>query len=47
MEVEALHGALVRSADRHGIAVPVSRAIYAILKPWSLRNLRDTDSTRP
>ena len=43
MEVEALHGALIRSADRHDIAVPVSRAVYAILKPWSLKNLRDTD----
>ena len=43
MEVEALHGALVRLADRHDIAVPVSRTVYAILKPWSLKNLRDTD----
>jgi 2-dehydropantoate 2-reductase len=43
MEVEALHGALVRLADRHDIEVPVSRAVYGILKPWSLKNLRNTD----
>jgi 2-dehydropantoate 2-reductase len=43
MELEALHGALVRLADRHDIAVPVSRTVYAVLKPWSLKNLRDTE----
>jgi 2-dehydropantoate 2-reductase len=43
MELEALHGALVRLADRHDIVVPVSRTIYAILKPWSLKSLRNTD----
>ncbi|MGH2779044.1 MAG: ketopantoate reductase family protein [Actinomycetota bacterium] len=38
MELEALHGTIVRRARRHGIPVPVSQAIYAILKPWAVRN---------
>jgi 2-dehydropantoate 2-reductase len=38
MELEALHGTIVRRARRHGIPVPVSEAIYAILKPWAVRN---------
>jgi 2-dehydropantoate 2-reductase len=38
MELEALHGELVRRADRHGLAVPVSRAVYAFLRPWALSN---------
>jgi 2-dehydropantoate 2-reductase len=38
MEVEALHGTIVRRARRHGIPVPVSETIYAILKPWAVHN---------
>jgi 2-dehydropantoate 2-reductase len=38
MELEALHGTVVRRARRHGIPVPVSEAIYAILKPWAVHN---------
>jgi 2-dehydropantoate 2-reductase len=38
MELEALHGTVVRRARRHGIPVPVSEAIYAILRPWAVRN---------
>jgi 2-dehydropantoate 2-reductase len=38
MELEALHGTVVRRARRHGVPVPVSEAIYAILKPWAVRN---------
>ena len=38
MELEALHGTILRRAGRHGIPVPVSQAIYAILKPWAVRN---------
>ena len=38
MELEALHGTIVRRAQRHGIPVPTSQAIYAILKPWAVRN---------
>ena len=38
MELEALHGLVVRRAARYGIPVPMSEAIYAILTPWALRN---------
>jgi 2-dehydropantoate 2-reductase len=42
MELEALHGYVVRRAAAHGVPVPMSEAIYAILKPWAVRN----ESTR-
>jgi 2-dehydropantoate 2-reductase len=38
MELEALHGTVVRRARRHDIPVPVCETIYAILKPWAVRN---------
>jgi len=38
MELEALHGTVVRRAHVHGISVPVSEMIYAILRPWAVRN---------
>jgi 2-dehydropantoate 2-reductase len=38
MELEALHGTVVRLAGARGVAVPVSEAIYAILRPWAVRN---------
>jgi 2-dehydropantoate 2-reductase len=38
MELEALHGTVVRQAHRHEISVPVSETIYAILRPWAVRN---------
>jgi 2-dehydropantoate 2-reductase len=38
MELEALHGTIVRLARRHKISVPVSETIYATLKPWAVRN---------
>src|SRR6266545_1037448 len=40
MELEALHGFVVRRAAEHGVPVPTSQAIYAILKPWAVRNER-------
>jgi 2-dehydropantoate 2-reductase len=39
MELDALHGSVVRRADRLGLAVPASRATFAVLEPWALRNL--------
>jgi 2-dehydropantoate 2-reductase len=42
MELEALHGFLVRRAAAHGVPVPMSETIYAILKPWAVRNERLT-----
>jgi len=38
MELEALHGFVVRRAAQHGLAVPTSEALYAILQPWAIRN---------
>jgi 2-dehydropantoate 2-reductase len=38
MELEALHGTIVRLAHAHGLQVPVSEVVYAILKPWAARN---------
>jgi 2-dehydropantoate 2-reductase len=38
MELEALHGTVVSRAGRHDIPVPVSESIYAILRPWAVRN---------
>src|SRR5215472_5374135 len=40
MELEALHGFVVRRAAQHGLAVPTSEAVYAILQPWAIRNER-------
>ena len=40
LELEALHGSVVRRADDHGVAVPMTEAIYAILEPWARRNAR-------
>jgi 2-dehydropantoate 2-reductase len=38
MELEALHGLVVRRAASHDLAVPYCQAVYAILKPWAVRN---------
>lgn len=38
MELEALHGTVVRKADEHGVDVPATRAVYEILRPWQVRN---------
>src|SRR5215469_13118634 len=40
MELEALHGFVVRRAAQHGLAVPACEAVYAILQPWANRNER-------
>jgi 2-dehydropantoate 2-reductase len=40
MELEALHGFVVRRAAQHGLAVPTTEALYAILQPWAIRNQR-------
>ena len=34
IEVEALQGAAVRRAKKHGIAAPIVSTLYAALKPW-------------
>ena len=35
IEVEALHGALVRRAARAGVEGPIMATLYAVLKPWA------------
>ena len=44
MELEALHGFVVRRAAQHALAVPMSEAVYAILQPWAVRNHREAQS---
>ena len=34
IEVEALQGAAVRRAARHGVPVPIVSTLYAVLKAW-------------
>jgi ketopantoate reductase len=43
MELEALHGFVVRRGAQHGLAVPTSEAVYAILQPWAIRNQKSGD----
>ncbi len=38
MELDALHGTVIRLAGRHGIPVPATTAVYALLSPWALRS---------
>jgi len=38
--VSVRHGFVVRRLAQHGLAVPTSEAIYAILQPWAIRNQR-------
>lgn len=38
MELEALHGTALRLARKHGIDTPRCKVVYAILKPWAVRN---------
>jgi 2-dehydropantoate 2-reductase len=40
MELEALHGAVVRHAAEHGVPVPATAAVHAVLAPWAARNER-------
>jgi 2-dehydropantoate 2-reductase len=40
LELDALHGEVVRRAARHEISVPVSKTIYALLRPWEIAHER-------
>jgi 2-dehydropantoate 2-reductase len=44
MELDALHGELLRRAEAHGVAVPVTRAIVGVLAPWAARNAAAADA---
>lgn len=35
IEVEALQGAAVRRAAKHGLSMPIISTLYAVLKPWA------------
>jgi 2-dehydropantoate 2-reductase len=35
IEVEALHGAVIRRAAAAGVPVPITSTLYALLKPWA------------
>lgn len=47
MELDTLHGAIVRRAERLGVDVPVCRTVYAMLSPWARRNLAGTGGRAP
>ncbi|RLM89461.1 ketopantoate reductase family protein [Haloarcula sp. Atlit-7R] len=38
MELEALHGAIVRRGRKAEVEVPMNEAVYAVLRPWAQRN---------
>lgn len=40
MELETLHGTIVRLADEHDVAAPVTWTVHALLSPWARRNGR-------
>lgn len=38
MELDALHGTVLRLGEELGVEVPMTRAIHAVLGPWAARN---------
>jgi 2-dehydropantoate 2-reductase len=38
MELDALHGEVVRRGAAAGVPTPMSDALYAVLQPWQIRN---------
>ena len=42
IEVEALQGAAVRRAAKHGLPMPIISTLYAVLKPWADGPVRET-----
>jgi 2-dehydropantoate 2-reductase len=38
LELDALHGAVVRRGARRGVPTPANEAVYAILAPWAARH---------
>ena len=41
LELEGLHGAVLRRAEEHGVPAPTVRAVHGILEPWDRRNAAD------
>ncbi len=44
MELDSLHGVVLRLAEKHGLDVPANLAVYAILQPWANRNRRGSSA---
>ena len=42
IEVEALQGAAIRRAAKHGVPIPIVSTLYAALKPWEKGNPRSS-----
>jgi 2-dehydropantoate 2-reductase len=40
MELEALHGEVVRRARSYSVPVAVTETMYGLLRPWAIRNER-------
>ena len=40
LELDALHGELMRRAARHGLSVPATTVVYALLRPWEVARAR-------
>lgn len=40
LELDALHGELIRRASLHNLSVPVTTIVYALLRPWQLARER-------
>jgi 2-dehydropantoate 2-reductase len=38
MELDGLHGTVVKRGRKHDVPVPVCETIYALLRPWAIRN---------
>jgi 2-dehydropantoate 2-reductase len=47
MELDALHGVVVRRSRDHGLQAPVCEAIYALLKPQARHNQAGQQDARP
>lgn len=46
IEVEALQGAAVRRAVRHGVPTPIVSTLYAVLKAWAGGDARATEAAK-
>jgi 2-dehydropantoate 2-reductase len=44
LELDALHGELVRRASRHNLSVPITTVVYALLRPWQLARMQATQT---
>jgi ketopantoate reductase len=47
LETEAIMGAVVELADRLGVQIPQTRAVYACARLLERRHLRQSDSQNP